>query len=287
MKKEILEQIKNLIDFDNSLQSIEQNNNEIKFIHHDFILIFDSANKNYSFQIFKNRSEVEFYKMIYITELKYILDSYLDRLILGYLPVFWGFYNSFLEIDAEMIICNINADRKILGKNLRDDYNLNLDYEKYYLDVSKSAVDTIETYLINMNLVEYAEFEKLVSPKEYNFNTDSIDVHYLINDNNKKEILKYIEENAQEFDVYIKDKFTTKSGFISFYSNDFKTWIQEIQKWEFKKIETQLSVILEFILLNEDEFYNYTSEIKEDFSMCNSDEEYCLNFNELVEGGIT
>ena len=158
----------------------------------------------------------------------------------SFLPVFNGFYNTYFGCACE--------EHCIEDGKGYDDYNF--DYEDYYNRVARSCVREIEKKLSEFEVK--LEFSTIVSPKYYNFENDRIEVIYTISQKGYDRILTYIEENLESFDEFIKAKFTSRSGFVSFYSNDPQNWITTL-KYEFK--DTQdfnfMGTIFDFILENE------------------------------------
>ena len=94
-----------------------------------------------------------------------------------YLPCFNGYYGSIFEASSEeQEIDNINDERAKL--NLPDiDYDAcEWDYSEYYKDMSEKITDTIEGFLQELYPSISIKYEKTVSPKEYNFTNDSINI---------------------------------------------------------------------------------------------------------------
>lgn len=162
------------------------------------------------------------------------------KTIKSYLPVFSGFYNSVFEADEEIVI-EYPFDY--------DDYKF--DYTEYNKKVSEVCCEAIQTKLsedFDINLT--IEFENLYSPKEYNFSTDSINCTYILKANAKKAIAEYLKKNIEAFDKFIIENCTSRSGFISFFSNDYNVWLTEYLNDE-KKLETCFGRLLSFIFENE------------------------------------
>jgi len=160
-----------------------------------------------------------------------------------FLPIFPGFYNTIFEPCEDSLI----EDDKTY-----DDYKFN--YDKYRNDVAIETTKAIQNKLNeilnttekNFNII----FETIVSPKFYNYSNDSINVTINTNKKTINNILNYLKNNQKEFEIYIKDNFTSYDGFISFYSNNSKDWIETLKNNTLK--EENLSHYLDFILLNED-----------------------------------
>jgi len=81
------------------------------------------------------------------------------------------------------------------------------------------------------------EFMELTSPREYNFTTDKISV-YITN----KE-LKIISSalNSDTLKNIIKKRFTSRDGFMSWYSNDIEEWKEKpVKDWNCVELGTLL-----------------------------------------------
>lgn len=199
-----------------------------------------------------------------------------------WLPVFSGFYNTIWESDRdeEMEIEHINERRKEKGLSPIEWDAVKWDYEKYKEDVVKGVTDKVCLELASQGFIESYELQKLVSPREYNFTNDSINVAMVLNDENKKAIAAYLKENKEAFDKYIKRRYTSYDGLFSRYSNDTNEWLSDLDAA--LSHAHKLGSILDFILLNEDA--DLEMSIYEDLS----GNGVCLtakNYTELTKGG--
>lgn len=146
------------------------------------------------------------------------------KTIKTYLPIFTGFYGShFLEPYMD-----------------EEDEGKEIDWEAYMETLSKSFCDVVEDEL--SDFVSMIKFEKLVSPKYYNYANDSINVEI---DLYQTKIDAYLKENEVEFTEYLKNNYTSCDGFISSYSSDIKDW----SDWSDHKHKA--GSVLQFICDNE------------------------------------
>lgn len=159
--------------------------------------------------------------------------------IKSFLPVFSGFYESIFAPDEELVIEEpFNYD----------DYEF--DYNGYYLSVAKGCVDAIEDKLVDLFNLSAKDikiiFEEIHSPKFYNFETDAIYVKYKLTSEAIKAINAYLLENEDAFATYIKERYTSRSGFNSWHSNNHKDWFKEISTKA--NLSHKFGAILDFIL---------------------------------------
>ena len=173
---------------------------------------------------------------------------------------FDGFYNSCISDDIEHQI----------GQQIEwdsDTFDLNEDEQQVlwdnYLDINRSyfynqiAEDYTNFYIdeLNERLKRFelkATYKFFTSPKEYNFSTDRIFIE--IEENHAIDFIKYIIKNyKKELQEKIKDRFTSRSGFISNYKNSLDLWIDDYSEWDFNMIGTC------FELFDFDELYFYES----------------------------
>jgi hypothetical protein len=163
----------------------------------------------------------------------------------SYLPVFPGFYNTIFEATEDNII---------ESPYTYDDYDFN--YKQYEIDMTKECVYAIERQLPEYGIKGVSIiWQSISSPREYNFTNDSINVLYKLTNESLSDLNKYIIDNSEAFQKFLTRKFTSCSGFISFYSPSLEVWINEYLN-DKNKLETCFGSLLEFIFENE----GYTQE---------------------------
>jgi hypothetical protein len=186
-----------------------------------------------------------------------------------WLPLFRGFYNTIWDGDAELTeYCNeYNVDS--------DD--VEVDWHRFRRDVATTLVKEMEQDLIGMGLIESMAFQKIISPRYYNYDNDSIDVSIVPN---VDAISKYIVSNINEFDAYVKKRYTSYDGFTSFRFNSALEWANDtIYFTMLDKDGHTLGCLLDFILTNEGvEDDEYLSRVNMNMYF----DEYCeVNYTEL------
>ena len=77
-------------------------------------------------------------------------------------------------------------------------------------------------------------FVDLSSPREYNFSTDRIFAEIDL----KEAERLFSEIDQTKLDELIKERFTSRSGFHSFYPNTLSKWGADISKWDHNQIGT-------------------------------------------------
>lgn len=70
-------------------------------------------------------------------------------------------------------------------------------------------------------MIDSIKFQKEVSPKEYNYRNDAIDCFIRIHMN---KLIAWCYENKRYLNDYFKKNYTSCSGFISLYPNNFDEW---------------------------------------------------------------
>ena len=165
-----------------------------------------------------------------------------------WLPVFPGFYGTIISPDS--VIDDIIESL--------DDYDYNdmtFDTKKWADDISKDFCQLVATELssileCNIRIL----FERVVSPKFYNFSTDCVDIEIQFL---KCAVDTYLINNINEFNIYIHKKHTSYDGFISFHSNDYREWLPTYHDDMYK-----LGSVLEFILTNENNTISHDLQIQ-------------------------
>jgi hypothetical protein len=172
-----------------------------------------------------------------------------------YLPLFSGFYGTLFEPDTSWF--------EHENECTYDDYNF--DNSQYELDVVKECINFVAE---NCEFIKSIKFESIVSPKTYNFSNDSANVSIELD---RVGFKRYLNDNSEALDNYLKDRYTSCSGFWSSYGNSVDLWKEETSN--FKMLDGHyLGSLLNFYFLNESieeyDMYSYVSESVHAESYC-------------------
>ena len=110
--------------------------------------------------------------------------------------------------------------------------------------------------------IKTLELESLKSPREYNFSTDRIFCHI-----DYAELCSIVKTfNMAEFSAFVRDRFTSRDGFISFYPAELTEW-GKIETWD----HNQCGTALEFYAIQESggEFDSWKEYALMENSQCN------------------
>jgi hypothetical protein len=129
-------------------------------------------------------------------------------------PLFPGFYGTCFEYDRE--------EEDIAAYNRDNETDLHYDdFEWNYADFHDRLAHEF-TDKLNLALKPYLKckikYEHLVSPKQYNFKNDSINIEVSVH-------LKNLMEVSEDFArAYFKNNYSSHNGFISYHSNKLEDW---------------------------------------------------------------
>lgn len=200
-----------------------------------------------------------------------------------WLPGFTGFYGSLWdEAGEDQEIENINEVRKEKGLEPITWDDCEWDYQGFHKTLSEDIAGVVSEYLKKVGFITGYEFEKLSSPREYNFVNDSIHVTYMLSESNEKAITDYLHTNKNAFEKYLDDRYTSRSGFISSYSNSVGVWLGDEYLTHEHKLGAVLNFILEHHLKHEENTENIDMWIYEQTN--DSNYIYASNYNELTGG---
>lgn len=177
------------------------------------------------------------------------------------LNCFSGFYESIhdelFDSEEDSII------ESYLGKKY-DDFRFTYKYVEY----CRSYVSAISSE-IDIKL----EFMELTSPREYNFSTDQISCW--INSKELKKISSVLDSDTLK--NLIKRRFTSRDGFMSWYSNDIKEWKKKkVVNWNCVELGTLLDA---WLIENESEdYYNNLDYVG--YEYCSENGQY-VNYKKL------
>ena len=174
---------------------------------------------------------------------------------------FCGFYNS----SADQMLQN-ELERAFdyddsQNSNIPDAVYWSREYGINWDDVrEKFCIEYLDAFLTQLQgeagIKLTCEFESLQSPREYNFTSDRLfawitveSVNLLFAESEKDKHVNLAEN--------IKARFTSRSGFISGYSNDIAEWLAKpVLDWDHNELMTLLEAVMS-IKLSESDIDNY------------------------------
>jgi len=162
-----------------------------------------------------------------------------------WLPIFSGFYNTLWDDTDEYELDEEGFTDEQKEEYFRSDLYYD-NVKQYEHSVVSSFIDELSKKLKENNFVRSIKFEQIVSPKEYNFTNDSVNV---IIDINIRVCKQYLKDNEDEFTQYLKDHYTSCDGFWSNYSNDYDEWVNDKDLFKSSHMSGE---VLNFICENED-----------------------------------
>ena len=150
------------------------------------------------------------------------------------LPFFPGFYESALYTpDTEYWA--IKSEVEYYTRDLREEHpeyqgitedDLEFDYEEYRKDVMDAFIVAFKDNA--PGIVESVEFDELVSPKYYNFETDRLFCWVTFTEDWKAVMREFMDNNYNLLKDHIKEVWSSRDGFWSFTSNDVDEWYGKI-----------------------------------------------------------
>lgn len=176
--------------------------------------------------------------------------------------IFPGFYDSILSSNDQL-----------------DDDNYAHVPEGYWLDVADEDAyrqDACREWACAMESrwdsnpigMKIGRFVGLWSPREYNFYTDKITVEIAVNLNRLK---KYCwEERSEDFDQYLSEHWSSRSGFVSFMPNRLRAF-KECYQLKTEKRSELVDIMIEWYLLEHIDFKNVEWDVYENLHeiICN------------------
>ena len=131
--------------------------------------------------------------------------------------------------------------------------------DKYQDDVAKMYLDDILAPAIEDMLPSDIDGDFALTyvdtyhPRFYNFETDSIQFTFAFSDAIKSFMGKYAENHSVEFNRYLRERFTSRDGFVSYVPNDYETW-----RYKFDDDDARCVSVLLGWMLADDSNYDYT-----------------------------
>lgn len=206
-----------------------------------------------------------------------------------WLPVFPRFYGTWHEPDEDMEMENIAEHRRDFGLTELPYDAIKFDYHEFGEKIAEDCVKFFEQEMAEF--VKKVRYERVNSPKGYNFSNYSIYIEIELNESNRDNLIAYLVANFEAFKTYIHDRYTSYDGFLSHYNNDAEWWMDK----GCLRDEHKLGAILDFVIRHkfeaeqrdvEQEMYEFAIQDNH-LSASNYDEccvmEYCASCREFYK----
>jgi hypothetical protein len=194
-----------------------------------------------------------------------------------FLPCFPGFYGTNFEFnDEDQELEYINEKRAENGLSTVGYDDVKWSYSEYHRNVSKKAVNYIETELGKLAQFCKLKYERLQSPREYNFETDMV---IIVADFEAEEIRELLFDCPKESIAEFLAQFLPRDGFSPFDSTMKKASVEYWMETDFNNFQ-DFGLAAELILKSHPE-----TEFNEDdfaFESKHDVEVGIDNYNELV-----
>lgn len=160
---------------------------------------------------------------------------------------FAGFYNSWYSAELDAV------QERFVEYEVEKNPGLNpdipnealwhcADYGKAYDHIARAYVDQFNQHLIDEYELDLdLKFESMQSPREYNFQTDRIFCE--ISEENVRKLREAVSDPALR--QAIRERFTSRSGFISSYPNHLNAWNPNPLLWDHNELGTLLVALLD------------------------------------------
>lgn len=165
-------------------------------------------------------------------------------------PFFPGFYDSLL-LNSDDSYYAIKEELEYYhdeeGRTDLTEDDLDIHYDDYERDVCDAYVDVF--FKNAPEFIKKADFDEMVSPKEYNFSTDRVFANCEFADDWKEKMKAFMEENREWLNERISDDWSSYDGFISFMSNRLEEWDEHLFEEE---DERYISTMIGYMMLRND-----------------------------------
>jgi hypothetical protein len=147
-----------------------------------------------------------------------------------WLPCFPGFYNTIFDPDFDQEIYYLTKESGELPEDTDAGDLLygwdNASYERAVVEaICKSLINRRNRYLPDDCGIIGCRLERVVNPKEYNFTNDSANVEFEIDMALFAPWLrKYLLDHEVEWAKHLRSRYTSRDGFMSYYSNNPEHW---------------------------------------------------------------
>lgn len=181
-----------------------------------------------------------------------------------YIPYFPGFYDTILAPDDERIRDYLEDDiideveypiknfEKFETAIEDTDYYNFFDNTVYEESVGEAFVKALNDYIRGKGerIIDHFvfEYESIHSPAQYNFGNDEINGYVSVE---FKKLAEYMEANAEEFEKYLTEHYSSRDGFCSFVPTNLEDFRRELKEEDKRTVDRDIGILVEFAIEKE------------------------------------
>lgn len=182
------------------------------------------------------------------------------------IPFFPGFYGTIFDLtDTEYNYVN---DELLFNK---EDYPNNITADDFTFD-AKAYMNAIGEEFTNqfadlfpLDFIKSVEFDEIDSPREYNFRNDRLYAFFEFDDNWKTIMRKFMDDNFEWLKDIIHKEHSSRSGFISYMSNDINDWYHILFDGDEEDVDTiYLEDMIKYMIIDKYATYDTAYKIREE-----------------------
>lgn len=143
----------------------------------------------------------------------------------SWLPGFPGFYNTVFDADLHEEVTPLIESGDLPEDANVDDVLAGWQNGLYEANVVKCICDLLPGYFPRESGILKCDFERVISPKEYNFTNDSANVTFEIDMEMFAPWLRdYLTKHADQWQRCLSSHYRSRDGFMSYYPHDAAEW---------------------------------------------------------------
>lgn len=141
-------------------------------------------------------------------------------------PFFPGFYDSWMEDGDTGYYESLEFINEYKDAELDVDSDIEFDYTTRRKDITALFIEKIMDYMPDYVLSIKNDYVE--SPQYYNYSTDRLFADFEFEDDWKTKMCVFMNENEDWLKEKIHKDWRSRDGFISFMSNDFNEWYENL-----------------------------------------------------------
>lgn len=182
------------------------------------------------------------------------------------IPFFPGFYGTIFDlsdVEYNYVYEEMNYNKENYPENVTaDDFEFDA---KAYMNAIGEEFTNQFANLFPLDFIKSVEFDEIDSPREYNFRNDRLYAFFEFDKNWKFIMRAFMNDNFEWLKKVIYDEHSSRSGFISFMSNDIYDWYHILFDGDEEDVDTlYLEEMIKYMIIDKYSSYDTAYKIREE-----------------------
>ena len=180
-----------------------------------------------------------------------------------FFPGFYGTIFDLVDVEYNYVNYELDYNKEYYPENITAD-DFQFDANAYKNAIGEEFTNNFAD-LYPLDIIKSVKFDEITSPRFYNFENDRLYAFFEFVDDWKSIMRKFMDDNHDWLKNVIKEEHSSRSGYMSFMSNDVDEWYHILFDCDEDDVDTNyLEEMIKYMVIEKYGTYDTAYRIREE-----------------------